>query len=239
MGRAGLGLLAAHLQIPARAVATVGGTRRGPDAGVLRARVRAGTFSPTTIRRRRAFAPGSVLGLDRLAANEAKAARRLKRGGGTTVAPLDFVSAEGEVRRDRDRRRHRSRRVVPAGVRARALRPRGRGGRARVPGRRARGPLRALCGVRSRRSRRRRSPLVQGARRRPRMDSQRRDQPARGGPPCVPRSRARGCCATPARATRNSSPRRERFSATAESTPARRGAEAPPPQLQHNVAAGL
>ena len=38
------------------------------------------------------------VGVDRLAANDAKAARRLKRGGDTTVGPLDFVSAEGEVR---------------------------------------------------------------------------------------------------------------------------------------------
>jgi DNA-directed RNA polymerase specialized sigma24 family protein len=38
------------------------------------------------------------LGLDRLAANEAKAAKRLKRGGGLARTPLDFVSAEGEVR---------------------------------------------------------------------------------------------------------------------------------------------
>jgi len=37
-------------------------------------------------------------GLDRLAANEMKAARRLKRGGGAAIAPLDFVSAEGELR---------------------------------------------------------------------------------------------------------------------------------------------
>jgi RNA polymerase sigma factor (sigma-70 family) len=36
--------------------------------------------------------------LDRLAANDAKAARRLKRGGGAVMTPLDFVSAEGEVR---------------------------------------------------------------------------------------------------------------------------------------------
>ncbi len=36
--------------------------------------------------------------LDRLAANNAKAARRLKRGGGAAMTSLDFVSAEGEVR---------------------------------------------------------------------------------------------------------------------------------------------
>jgi RNA polymerase sigma factor (sigma-70 family) len=36
--------------------------------------------------------------LDGLAANEAKAAQRLKRGGGATVVPLDFTTAEGEVR---------------------------------------------------------------------------------------------------------------------------------------------
>jgi Sigma-70 region 2 len=38
------------------------------------------------------------LGLDRLAANEAKASQRLKRGGGIAMTSLDFVSAEGEVR---------------------------------------------------------------------------------------------------------------------------------------------
>ena len=38
------------------------------------------------------------LGLDRLAANEAKASQRLKRGGGVAMTSLDFVSAEGEVR---------------------------------------------------------------------------------------------------------------------------------------------
>jgi RNA polymerase sigma factor (sigma-70 family) len=38
------------------------------------------------------------LGLDRLAANEAKASQRLKRGGAATITSLDFVSAEGEVR---------------------------------------------------------------------------------------------------------------------------------------------
>lgn len=38
------------------------------------------------------------LGLDRLAANEAKASQRLKRGGGVAMTSLDFVTAEGEVR---------------------------------------------------------------------------------------------------------------------------------------------
>jgi RNA polymerase sigma factor (sigma-70 family) len=38
------------------------------------------------------------VGVDRLVANEAKAARRLKRGGASTITSLDFVSAEGEVR---------------------------------------------------------------------------------------------------------------------------------------------
>ena len=38
------------------------------------------------------------LGLDRLAANDAKAAQRVKRGGGTMTTSLDFVSVEGEVR---------------------------------------------------------------------------------------------------------------------------------------------
>ncbi len=38
------------------------------------------------------------LGLDRLAANEAKASQRVKRGGGVAMTSLDFVSAEGEVR---------------------------------------------------------------------------------------------------------------------------------------------
>jgi RNA polymerase sigma factor (sigma-70 family) len=38
------------------------------------------------------------LGLDRLAANEAKASQRLKRGGGVAMTSLDFVSAEGEAR---------------------------------------------------------------------------------------------------------------------------------------------
>jgi RNA polymerase sigma factor (sigma-70 family) len=37
------------------------------------------------------------LGINRLAANEAKASQRLKRGGGTTITSLDFTSAEGEV----------------------------------------------------------------------------------------------------------------------------------------------
>jgi RNA polymerase sigma-70 factor (ECF subfamily) len=35
--------------------------------------------------------------LDAYAANEARAARRLKRGGGTVAVPLEVVSAEGEV----------------------------------------------------------------------------------------------------------------------------------------------
>lgn len=37
------------------------------------------------------------LGIDRLAANEAKAAARMKRGGGAALMSLDFVSAEGEL----------------------------------------------------------------------------------------------------------------------------------------------
>jgi DNA-directed RNA polymerase specialized sigma24 family protein len=37
------------------------------------------------------------LGIDRLAANDAKAAARLKRGGGARFTSLDFISAEGEV----------------------------------------------------------------------------------------------------------------------------------------------
>jgi RNA polymerase sigma factor (sigma-70 family) len=36
--------------------------------------------------------------LDRFAANQRKAAGRLKRGGGTSVLPLDFVAAESELR---------------------------------------------------------------------------------------------------------------------------------------------
>jgi len=38
------------------------------------------------------------LGLDRLAFNDAKAGRRVKRGGGTITTSVDFVSVEGEVR---------------------------------------------------------------------------------------------------------------------------------------------
>lgn len=37
--------------------------------------------------------------LDGFAANERKAATRLKRGGGVTMVPLDFTDAEGELRR--------------------------------------------------------------------------------------------------------------------------------------------
>jgi DNA-directed RNA polymerase specialized sigma24 family protein len=37
------------------------------------------------------------LGIDRFAANDAKAAARLKRGGGAELMSLDFVSAEGEL----------------------------------------------------------------------------------------------------------------------------------------------
>jgi len=36
--------------------------------------------------------------LDRFAANERKAAARLKRGGGQSIVPLDFETAEGELR---------------------------------------------------------------------------------------------------------------------------------------------
>lgn len=36
--------------------------------------------------------------LDRFLANERKAAERLKRGGGLTIVPLDFQTAEGELR---------------------------------------------------------------------------------------------------------------------------------------------
>jgi DNA-directed RNA polymerase specialized sigma24 family protein len=37
--------------------------------------------------------------LDRFVANERKAAQRLKRGGGLRIVPLDFETAEGELRR--------------------------------------------------------------------------------------------------------------------------------------------
>src|SRR5262245_52852757 len=38
------------------------------------------------------------VGLDRFVANERKASERLKRGGGRAIVPLDFETAEGELR---------------------------------------------------------------------------------------------------------------------------------------------
>ncbi|MGE0042654.1 MAG: sigma-70 family RNA polymerase sigma factor [Vicinamibacterales bacterium] len=61
-----------------------------------------GTLEKTVIER---YDPGRArfrtylrLCLDGVASNHRKAGARLKRGGGTTIVPLDFTTAEGEVR---------------------------------------------------------------------------------------------------------------------------------------------
>ena len=48
-------------------------------------------------RRARAFAPTCGCACDGFASNARKAERRLKRGGGVTLVPLDFETAEGEI----------------------------------------------------------------------------------------------------------------------------------------------
>ena len=74
---------------------------------------------------------------DRFVMNMRQSSSRLKRGGGVQMLPLDFDGAEREVASRGLAVDARTRRVLPPGVRARALRQGGSGSPRRVRGTRA------------------------------------------------------------------------------------------------------
>ena len=128
--------------------------------------------------------------LDGFASNARKAERRLKRGGGVTMVPLDFETAEGEMADARARGRRRRRRAVLSRMGARAARTLGR--RSQAPRRSAGRP--DMFEVFSR------YDLVDEGETRPtytaiavgvESDGSDRDEPSRGDAPPVPEDRAR------------------------------------------------
>ena len=142
---------------------------------------------------------------DRFVMNMRQSSSRLKRGGGVQTLPLDFDGAEREVRLARSRRDARAGRVLPPGVRARALRQGGGGPPRRVRGARAADPVRAL---RALRPRSRRGRQLRAARGRVRADADAGHQLPRAGAAALPRARARRSARVCAAATRSSAARR-------------------------------